>query len=153
MTFLRIFSLPLSVAPRQWLEQRGVSVRRAWAYLGILALMVLVVTLGFQSLGPPLAQKSNPSNRSGTSIRVQDVPRDLVDLRALGELRVIARLGPGGIILGEAERALLLEFAESQGLRAEFIGAAMPQLLSVLEQGQADLVAGAPAAFAMNPTW
>ena len=143
MILLRIFKPPLSAAPRQWLEQRGVSVRRAWGYLGGLALMVLGVTLGFQSLGPPLAQNSSPSASPGNSIQARDVPHDLADLRALGELRIISRLGTGGAILGEAERALLDEFAHSQGLRTKFIGTTMPQLLTALERGQADLVAGA----------
>ncbi len=143
MTILRIFIPSLFAMPRQWLAKLGVPVQRAWSYLGGLALMILVVTLGFRSLGPPLAQDPSPAIYSGNVSGERGVPRDLSDLQTLGELRVISRLGTRGAILGEAERGLLAEFAQSQGLRIEFIGADMPQLFTALVQGQADLVAGA----------
>jgi membrane-bound lytic murein transglycosylase F len=111
--------------------------------LGGLALIALVATVGFQSLGPPLVQKSNPAAHRGNVLSSQAVPRDLADLRVVGELRVVSRLGPGGVILSDSERSLLMEFAQTQGLRTRFLGAALSQLLPALEQGQADLVAGA----------
>lgn len=140
---MRIFGLTLPAQPRLWLEKRGVSVQRASIYLGGLALLLLVMTVGISSLGPPLDPGPNPADRVATNEQDRGVPRDLTDLRARGEIRIVSRRGSVGIILGEAERELLEDFARSQGLRAEFVGAPMPELLPALKAGRADLVAGA----------
>lgn len=143
MEFLRIFLTTLPAQPRQWLEKRGVSVRRASNYLGGLALLMLVMIVGISSLGPPLDAGTNPADRLIAAEGDRGIPRDLADLRARGEIRIVSRRGPGGVILGEAERELLEEFARSQGLRAEFVGATLPGLMPMLARGQVDLVAGA----------
>lgn len=119
---------------------------RASSFLGGLALLLLAVTLGVRSLGPPLSRWSEPPEPRILSAPPPDASRDLAELRAGAVLRVISRRGPAGAILGESERALLEEFARAEGVRLEFTGAPTAQLLRLLASGQADLVAGARTA-------
>lgn len=143
MGILRIFARILPTRPRQWLLQRGVSVSRASGFLGGLALLSLAVIVGVQTLGPPLSRRTGSPDPRPVPVSPGESTRDLADLRAGAALRVISRRGPAGVILGESERALLEDFARSEGLRVDFIGAPTPQLLKLLASGQADLVAGA----------
>lgn len=143
MAFLRIFMRTFPTLPGQWLARRGISVSRASSVLGGLALLLLAVTLGVRSFGPPLSRWSEPADFVNAAVPVASATRDLADLRAGAVLRVISRRGPAGAILGESERALLEEFARAEGLRVEFAGAPAAQLLRLLASGSADLVAGA----------
>ncbi|MBI1731326.1 MAG: transporter substrate-binding domain-containing protein [Gammaproteobacteria bacterium] len=117
--------------------------RKAWVSLGVLALVALVTSIGVHSLGPPSIPAPEPPPGADVRHPAQPLRGDLADLRARGELRIVSRRGTGGIILDGAERALLEEFARSQGMRTEFIEAETSQLLVAVEDGRADLAAGA----------
>jgi membrane-bound lytic murein transglycosylase F len=112
-------------------------------FLGGLAVLLSTVYVGLETLGPPLSPQPGADPVSSNSAAPAAAPEDLPELRSKGEIRIASRRGPGGVILSEAERELLEEFARSQGLAAAFTGLPTTRLLDALARGEVDLVAGA----------
>lgn len=67
---------------------------------------------------------------------------DLDAIRARGMLRVLVRSAHSGLVLTSAERSLIQQFAESQGLESVWIGRRGSQLLDALHSGAGDMAVG-----------
>ena len=85
---------------------------------------------------PPSRNTPDPNSRYG----------DLAELRAAGDLRVLARQGPSGLLISSVERQLVQQFAAGQGLRTVWRGVSADSLERGLHDGLGDLAIGAGAA-------
>lgn len=145
MQSLAILAAAIGSLLRQWLQQKGVSVRQARA--AVIVAVALLLSLAVQPWwgGAAIPEQTAAAAGGSTAADPPSGPRDLAAIQADGRLRFLVRRGPGGLLLTPAEQALLTQYAEGLGLEAEWIGAPLDELYDQLRRGAGDVVLNAAA--------
>jgi membrane-bound lytic murein transglycosylase F len=144
MRNLGILAAAFRSLAEQWLAKRGIPVRTACVALATIVVSVLALAIHpgqyaathHSRMDQPAAMAAADSGRIAGG-------GDLDLIRQRGKLRVAVLGGPGGAQLTEAERRLVDQYANEEGLAAEWSELSAADLYPRLRDGRADLVIGA----------